>query len=376
MDKGFKKFQKHYNKVNKANDKIIDKTLKRILKLKKMKMSDISTKNIYREQILVHKDTNNSEDTKKYLVKKMSSLQDQYPFVTINYDPIQQNTTTTKIKSINGNRIIITLNWQDYMRHAMASVPDREDSHSMVLPDLGLEKNFEEIKKKNWTIIQTSLNQILSSAQNHLTKEKTDHKVRLVHNTMFHEVTRNHFNTISQHIMRRYHGMVEMFNYTNNIIIIRVHWNIFLAQIAERDRRQRQIPLIVDRPFATKQPSSPFANKTHADHSQYIQKTAYPPTPVQKEKPKEEKPKARRRRKHSQPKIYTPGDLSTPLLQSGATPRANDMGYLTPLAPADDDGYYDALPSPPDTTPTYPHLQPAKDADVARAQERARAQAL
>lgn len=339
MDKGFKKFQKHHNKINKANDKIIDKALKRILKLKKVKMSNISTRNVYSEFILVNQDTNNSEDTKRYLVKKMATVQDLYPFVSLNYDSNQQNTTTTKIKSTNGNRIVIKVNWQDYIRHAMASVPKDGEDDQEQLPDLGLDKNFEEIKKTNVSKIEEALKNLLSSAKEYMTKEKTDHRIRLVHNTMNHEVTRNHFNAISQHIMKRYHGMIEMYNYTNDTIIIRVHWNIFLAQLAERERLRQQVPLAT-------LPTYEFnSDKTIKNH---LCSDDYPPLV----KPDKLKKKRRVRKKVpsnndtiNEPQIYAPNfteSATAPLLQTT-------------------DQFYDSLPSPPNESPSYPSLEPAKD---------------
>lgn len=268
MDKGIKILQNHVKKIEKANNHILEKTLAHALKLKSTRLSDISYKKTATFEILINKDTNNFPSVKQKLLAKISELHIQYPFITIYFDPnpevqpnpryvvsgpnpAKMNTNVNvpinqyrELKSQNENRLILTINWEDYMRHSLKG--KEEDGFTLNLPRLGVEEHLNEIKRKNWSTIQEAINKILSSASQHSLDDKTETRVLLQNNTMAHEITRNHFSTISQQIMRHYNGMIEIFNTSASTIAIRVHWNVYLSKMAALEHQQRQVPLLTD----------------------------------------------------------------------------------------------------------------------------------
>lgn len=261
MDRGIKTLKKHLEKIEKSNNSILDKTLASALKLKYTKLSDISARKLTRFEILIHKDTNNFPLMKQKLLSKISDLHLQYPFITLCFDPIPQlqpnmNTPTASrcLKSENENRLILTIMWEDYIRYSMNNMQNMSENRPVALPGADIQGAFNEVKRKNLNTLQNSINDILSKASQHTLDEKTDTNVALETNTMACEVTRNHFVTVAQDIMRHYNGMIEIFNINSSVVTIRVHWNIYLSQVAAMEKKQYQVPLL---------PGPPTVNYLH-----------------------------------------------------------------------------------------------------------------
>ena len=245
MDKGVKKFQKNIKKVEKFNNKIIQNAVNTTLSLKRQKLSDISCRTIYNRPIILHKDTNNFPILKQKVLNKIHEIHELYPYIQIYYDnrtiPCKNKKTTYSY----GNRLVLSFNYEDYMKYISSTMEDTT-TNSYNLPNLGIEKIFNNINTQNTQIIQNSLNQILSTVNQHTTDDITDTYVTLAKNTMLYEITRNHCKSLSQQIMRKYNGVVEIF-YTNvSSITIRIHWNIYLAHIASITNRNKQVPLLID----------------------------------------------------------------------------------------------------------------------------------
>ena len=263
MDKGIKILQKHVKKIEESNNLILERTLSHAFKLKNTRLSDISYKKTQTFEILIHKDTNNFPAVKQKLLAKIADLHVQYPFITLSFDPSPElqpglvrnpasSTMPTNVNvpinptratpSQNDNRLILTVNWEDYVRHSLKGIEGEQ--LLMNMPRLGIEDQMNEIKRKNAETLRDALDHMLRTANQHTLDEKSDLRINLQNNTMSYEVTRNHLSHISQQIMRHYNGMVEIFNNNASMITIRVHWNVYLSQMAALEHQQRQIPLL------------------------------------------------------------------------------------------------------------------------------------
>jgi hypothetical protein len=193
------------------------------------------------------------------------------------------------------------------------------------------------------------LKRILATAQHHTTKDITEDKVNLENNTMIQEVTRTYIINLIRQLVQQYNGMIEIYHVSNDVLVIRVHWNIYLSQIAARERRNHQIPLLpqVNMCVSTQMVDQPlFASKT-PNHQQF----QYPPInsntfekqpvrPVMTSEPQEPlTPRSRsrvRRRKSSQtsPREMCINDLdeslqeTEPLLPEMPSPPSEDPPNL------------------------------------------------
>jgi glutaredoxin len=349
MDKGVKLLHKHIDKIEKSNNQIIDKAVKRALKLKKTKLSDVSSRNKNIKFLLIHKDTNNFPVTKQRLLKKFNQVHELYPFVTLNFDPNQGNNKKTIFRSINGNRVILIVNWEDYMQHVLSRVPeDSEDVSNLALPRLGLEENFEQINRENWNYIQNKVKEILDSVKDHTTADQTDHKFNLAQNTMLHQVTRNHFNSIAKHLKNRYKFM-EIFytgeHYNYNTVIIRIHWNVYLAEIAKQESKNRQVPLLMDNQIKTlfgRHQETSHKNDYELDKKYDDSSFMYPPT-IDKETSKSNQKKHRRKKSHRSPQIHHAKDF-----EDNSSKEEENANVSPPLYPSSVD-----YPSTIDTPPAY-----------------------
>ena len=246
MDKGIKTLQKHVSKIDKSNNSIIDKALKHAFKLKNTKLSDISYNNISVSEILIHKDTNNFPILKQKILSKISELHIQYPFINLYFDPYQDvqpgsKSLNRKLTSQNDNRLLLVINWQDYMRYSLKNEQQLPINN---LPEKMVKEMLDTTKRKNLVTLQESIRKILATASSNTTKEYTETPISLENNTMRYEITRNHYNLIAQQIMKNYNGIIELFINNNSVVTIRVHWNIYLSQLASLERQQSQIPLL------------------------------------------------------------------------------------------------------------------------------------
>ena len=231
MDKGIKKLQKHINKIEKSNTKILDKTLAHAFKLKGFKLSDINCRKVTSQQILLHKDTNNFPLVKQKLLLKLTELQTIYPFITLHF----ANDVNREAK------LILSINWEDYVR---ISLKGKEQEQAVVaVPKLNLDYQINDMNQKNADRIHAILNYILNNANQHNLKDKSDTKIQLENNTMSYEVTRNYLNLVIQQIIQKYNGMIEVFTISNNEIIIRIHWDVYLSQMASLEQKKRLVQL-------------------------------------------------------------------------------------------------------------------------------------
>ena len=177
MLKGVKALQKHVGKIEDANNKTIDKEVKAILKLKGTRLSDISQRKTHSREILVHKDTNNFPVTKQKLLAKMADVHKEYPFISISYDanmsiqPQKKGKHYTGIvrrkTATNSNRLIMTINWEDYMHYARRRLPSSIESGTGYVPitaKVGIRQKFEEIKCENAKALQAKIEAIFKRA--------------------------------------------------------------------------------------------------------------------------------------------------------------------------------------------------------------------
>lgn len=270
MERGIKKFQKHVEKIEKANKTIIDKAVKRVLKLKNRNLSTVKSANSHVFEILVHKDTNNFPILKQKLLAYFNDLHNQYPFISIGYDTIQTNGDNRTLKADNGNRILLTINWNDYMQHAFKE--SGQDIGQSFL-NLGMEKEFDNMKIKNLQTIQYALKDILSKVREHTTKDYTDYQIHLVNNSMSYEITRNHFINIARQLNKQYNGVIEIFHIgMSDDVVLRVHWNIYIAQLAAREKVNKPVELeLPDQPIIY----TPFPNDCHQEKLSDLKE--YPP---------------------------------------------------------------------------------------------------
>ncbi|MEX0598898.1 MAG: hypothetical protein WD512_20610, partial [Candidatus Paceibacterota bacterium] len=247
MDKGIKKLQKHVKKIEDSNNQILDRTLDRIFKLKNTRLSDISCKKTQTFEILIHKDTNNFPLVKQTLLSRIGDLHIQYPFMSLCFDPHSPE-KIRKTVAENENRLLLTINWEDYVRYSLKEVP-RENTFINIVGS-AIPEQMIEINRKNAHTIQEALAHIFKTANQHILDEKSDLRIMLEKNTMSYEVTRNHISYISQQIIRNYNGLIEIFNNNESMITIRVHWNVYLAQIAAFENQHRQVPLLSTNNYA------------------------------------------------------------------------------------------------------------------------------
>lgn len=270
MDKGIKTLQKHVEKIEKANNQILDKTFASAFNLKRTKLSDISYKKIGVFEILIHKDTNNFPVVKQKLLARIADLHIQYPFITLCFDSMregevpQQSQHVRALKASNDNRLILQVNWADYMRHTL-----KADTQPVRLPESAVKNMFQETKQKNYSILQEAINKILATAKQHTIDDKSETTIKLVENTMMHEVTRNHYTLLAQQIMKNYNGIIEIFHTGVSTVGVRVHWNIYLTQIATLDQQQRQIQLLPD-----------FNNSINSNSSTQVHQSFQPMMPI------------------------------------------------------------------------------------------------
>lgn len=375
MLKGVKALQKHVGKIEAANNKTIDKEVKAILKLKGTRLSDISQHRTHSREILVHKDTNNFPVTKQKLLNKMADVHREYPFITISFDanmsiqPQKKGKHYTGIvrrkTATNSNRLIMTINWEDYMQYALRSLPSsEEESITGIVPitaRVGIKQKFEETKAKNLKAVYDKIQAIFKTAQNHTTTEITEDRVRLVEKTMSQEVTRNHILFLVNAIVNQSNGIIEMYDVGHDILMIRVHWNIYLSQIAAQERRNIVVPLIptndkipIENGFLKCTPDNDnnyfSSEKKKKNDSQF----EYPPEHVDREifEPSDdfnEESSGRRRRRHrtrhnSAPRVYLPNQLNS----DHGEMRIRDIEDRIPLLDAND------MPSPPSDDPHCP----------------------
>jgi len=270
MDKGIEKLQKHLLIIEKANNNAIDKTLNRILKLENIKLSDISYNKMAIFEILIHKDTNNFPQVKQKLLEKFSELHTEYPFLNIYFDPNTKLQPYTKkitynflprLKSQNDNRLILKINWEDFMRF----IKNKDtDIKSISLPDNPLKNMFDTIKQNNYKIIKNSINDIFSNAEENIDKNITETIIRLQNKTLFYEVTRAHYKLLAQQIMKNYNGVIELIINNSSVVTIKVHWNIYLSQLATLEHQQRHVSLLSH--------SSDFTKTSNPEYFGFTQK--------------------------------------------------------------------------------------------------------
>jgi hypothetical protein len=312
MDKGIIILQKHISKIEKSNNKILDRAINDVLKLKNAKLSDISYKKIATYEILVHKDTNNFPVAKQKLLSKLSDLQTMYPFLTLCFDPspeLQPRKSTVyinspavtaaslppslnvnsplsvsrKCRAQNENRLILTVNWEDYMRTSMTVAGAKDPSlltQPMHLPRLGVEETMNEIKRKNQYTIQNAIHNILAEAPKRTLDEKTESRIYLEKNTMAHEITRTHFTSLVQQITRQYNGMIELFCNDASSVTVRVHWNVYLSNLALAEQTHRSIGLVPMNGVSIRPPShtnsnTNMVNQMKPQHEEHIFSPTY-----------------------------------------------------------------------------------------------------
>ena len=189
---------------------------------------------------------------KQKLLSKIADLHIQYPFISICFDPNPQfqpsptSRTVRYLKSENENRLLLTVFWEDYIRYSLKGT--EQNIPEIRLP-VNIQTKLNEIKRENWKTLQKSINDILKTADDHTLDDRIDTTITIQPNTMLNEVTRNHFAAMSQHIMKHYNGMIEIFHTAPSSVIIRVHWNVYLSQIAAIEQRDQQVPLLTDATF-------------------------------------------------------------------------------------------------------------------------------
>jgi len=288
MNKGIKKLQKHVAKIESSNKTIINKTVKRTLKLKKRDLSTIKSVNSHVIEILVHKDTNNFPILKQKLLEHFNEIHAQYPFISIGYDTEQTNKKNRVLKAENGNRILLTINWNDYMQQAFQ---EAGKDIGTPFPSLGLEQEFEEMKMKNLKIIQASLKYILSKVKENSTREYTDHEIPLVQHSLSYQTTRNHFINLAKQFNKQYNGVIELFHIgMNDGVILRVHWNIYIAQLAAKEKINKNVDLEFPEYHQEKLPLYPpniYEEGKQPDHNPYI----FPSIPTDKLPIEDKKPR-------------------------------------------------------------------------------------
>lgn len=282
MDKGIKKIQKHIEKIESCNKTIVDKAIKKILKLKRHKLSSISTNLNHIIEILIHKDTNNFPILKQKLLAYFNEIHDLYPFLTIGFDTDQSNGNHRKLKTVNCNRLLLTINWNSYMRTIMQETGEVIDTP---VAKLGLEQQFEDMKIRNLELLKHAIKDALSRSQELSSQQYTNFNVVLRPNTMSYEITREHFMIVSRKINQQYKGIIEIINVgTDDKIILRVHWNIYLDQISAQSKSRQDIDLdSIDIPVNIESFSSPSQSKDVKldDHIKY--------PPVPNDEPQEKK---------------------------------------------------------------------------------------
>ena len=281
----------------------------------------MTSRHIYRRTIILNKNTNNFPILKKKVLNKIDEIQGLYPYIRISYAPHKPDSTNNAI-NLNANVLMLQFNYEDFMKHNSGHIS--EEDNMMDLPDLGIEKTFDHINNQNAQIIQNALRNILSDANKYTTHEISDHNIRLMDNTMIYEITRDYYHNLAQTIMKRYNGIVEIFNVATSSAVIRIHWNIYLSYITSIRNRNRQVPLIID----------PMNNFNIAPDTKI--QNAYPPDintfNKQSNLPQQQYDKDIKKKEHIKSKkktVYTPEDFA----DFPDTPRDDLPAYEKPLYP-------------------------------------------
>lgn len=242
MDKGVKKLQKHIDKIEQSNKTIVDKNVKRVLKLKNKNLSGVKHTKTNITEILIHKDTNNFPILKQQLLSYCNEIHKQYPFISIGYDTLQTNGKHRQLKADNGNRLLLTINWNDYMQYVF-----KESGQSIgePIPSLGMESVFSDMKLKNLQTLNYALKDILKKVKESASLDHSDYRINLLPKSMSHEITRNHIMNIGRKLNQQYNGVIEILNVgtEDDCIILRVHWNIYIAQLAAKEESNKVVEL-------------------------------------------------------------------------------------------------------------------------------------
>jgi len=213
MDKGIKKLKKHIESIEKDNRMIVDKVIKHTLKLKNRNLSTINTVNSHVSEFLVHKDTHNFPIVKQSLLNYLNEIHQMYPFICIAFDIDQTNGLHKTTKSVSENRLLLTINWNDYMRQMLKEIGK---STGKPMTQLNIDNDLENMKKRNMELIQNTIHDMLSKS-NELSKHGCTYTyITLCPNTMSYEITRTHFINLARQINNQYNGVVELFHVGTN----------------------------------------------------------------------------------------------------------------------------------------------------------------
>ena len=283
VQEGINILQKRAEKVEKANNKIINDLLKTMIVPKKSRMKNINSKIIHIERVALHDSTDDFPDFKEKLTKGLNELNEQYPYIEFKYE-IAKIRKYKKGEKDYRNILVASMNWADFYRHARSS--SSTSSSFQKLPELGLSQKFSETNENNTNLIQNKIKSVFSEVNKHMTMSQTDHKIELVKNSLIQEITRDHVNMLVNQIRNQYGSIIEIFRdaESHNIIVLRIHWSIYLDQLAVQKSTDSNESYNLEE-FG-KTPESSKHDHCNIELLQSLESTTYPPLEHPKSKKK------------------------------------------------------------------------------------------
>lgn len=232
---GKQKIKKFFEKIEKANRRMVQNHVNSILKLKNITMSSVKAESVHKVIFQIHNNTHGRGETQDDIIKFLRQLEDKYQFLSLHYlvkdIPVEKksvfNTSTITIKK---NFVSLKVDWGIYIQESMVEDPQTE---SYQLPDTTLEQDFVTINIQNVKLLKDKINKIFSNARKHASSDITVHELRLIEKTMFHIGTRQHYRFMSRAWTNKYPGILDIHeeDNTSDVIYITIYWNLYLKRL-------------------------------------------------------------------------------------------------------------------------------------------------
>lgn len=229
MEAARKKIVKHIATINSTNEALIRKKLTTVFSLKKQKLSDIDSRNVFSSyHILLHKDTHNYPPCTKYVLSLLTALKQEYVYVELFFND-----------ESDWNSITMYLYWEEYLRELSGTTSTWGDL--MVKQDYsGVHDLLREINDKNEKKLKATLDVLLHKRKTSMVALNDQLGVLLCKNTFRNHFTRSNFQLYASDMQDKY-PFIEIFHRDGRTAVIRVWWKLYFQPESPQELVERPV---------------------------------------------------------------------------------------------------------------------------------------
>lgn len=229
MEAARKKIVKHIASINNSNEKVIRGKLKDVFSLKKQKLSNIDSRNVFSSyRILLHKDTHNYPPCTKYVLSLMTALKQEYAYVELFFED-----------ESDWNAVAMHLYWEEYLRELSGTTSSWGDL--MAKQDYsGVHDLLRTTNDKNEGKMKEKLQVLLKKPKTSMVALNDQVAVLLCKNTFHNHFTRMNFQQYAAELQDKY-PFIEIFHRNGRTAVIRVWWKLYFQPESPEELTQRPV---------------------------------------------------------------------------------------------------------------------------------------